>query len=106
MAKYYDVSIDEILPTEKSKAEKEEKFKDYLSEYDPKGIHDRYYSLKESHQNNVDSIISEFKAIENKRKQADEIYLAAASGSEGLSREDMEDDVQMLLNMEEIADKS
>lgn len=99
LAKYYDVSINEILPTEKSEAKKLDKFKKYLNEYDPRNIHQRYYSLNEDHQENVDSIISKLKSIENRIKEVDEIYLAAASGSEGLTREDLEEDIQMVKNL-------
>lgn len=52
--------------------------------------------VRDSFKTIVDSYYDEIQKVEE-----NEIYLAAASGSEGLSREDLEDDVQMLLNMDE-----
>lgn len=91
------ITVDDFFKNSNSLVTREQA----LREADPKHIVTRYYSLNEGNQSHVDNIISEYKNIENQRKEADEIYLAAASGSDGLSREDLEDDVQMLLNMEE-----
>ena len=68
-----------------------------LNHLDPKGILNKFYSLSERNQNRICEALDDYIELESRR----DIYLAAAAGSKDLKREDLTEDVNLVLDLED-----
>lgn len=90
LSEAFNLTTDEILGNTAELMTKEQA----LREVDPKDIVSRYYSLEEDSQVRVDEVIDNYRQIDKDKKKLEEekysSYLAAAHGSENMTKEEIE----------------
>lgn len=93
MADIFKISVDEILPTNKSLRTKRDLFSSLIKDFDKRNLLKRFNELNSFYQEFIDSMID---FCLEYQQETDEDILIAASGGENVSPEGMEKNKEMM----------